>query len=494
MSQSAFAVLRRAPVSVQVDSEVLGVLICTSQSALRLLHTPSRALQSMAIHGEGSSSNNVGDAPNLENRGAGPEVHPNAGHVGNEATGAGDAALNRDNDVGEPTATGTTFTPTVVPMPFTEAGYAAMQQFLSRMTRHFMRELESVREEVRSTHGQVVELESFYHTLRAQFVANAVRAETRGRQLPLPTPPTFSERDNPRTWIQTMETIMAQCSPDDRDAWMSYARTYLATPIQNTWYALHPLDEDPPATWEQLKAWLLEHFAPMDSNMAVRARLQGLRQTGTVAEYARHWDATYARLTEPLPNNLRVEWFMQGLQNDILKSVAAYQQAESVSDFQAIKKFAVMMDKTVRLWLKSNSSGDARERSGDKRARDNDVTDAKPFSKRRDKGKGKAHGDYPRHGGGIRFKEKQADRKGKARAESDDDSDDAAPQTKHRLSKEEVKQARRERNACYICGHKGHMAKDCPDNPKRGSDGAGPSHRPATKDGDKKSQGKGQPR
>ena len=81
---------------------------------------------------------------------------------------------------------------------------------------------------------------------------------------------------------------MAQCSPDDRDAWMSYAHTYLATPTSNTWYVLHPLDKDPPATWEQLKSWLLEHFAPMDSNMVVRARLQGLRQTGTVAEYARH--------------------------------------------------------------------------------------------------------------------------------------------------------------------------------------------------------------
>ena len=73
-----------------------------------------------------------------------------------------------------------------------------MQQFVSCMTRHFMLELESVREEVRSTHGQVVELESFYHTLRAQFVANALRAETRARHLPLPTPPTFTERDNPR--------------------------------------------------------------------------------------------------------------------------------------------------------------------------------------------------------------------------------------------------------------------------------------------------------
>jgi hypothetical protein len=338
-----------------------------------------------------------------------------------------------------------------------------------------------------------VELESFYHTLRAQFVANAVRAETRARQMPLSTPPTFTERDNPRTWIQTMETIMAQCSPEDKDAWMSYARTYLATPIQNTWYALHPLDEEPPATWEQLKAWLLEHFAPMDSNMAVRARLQGLRQTGTVAEYARHWDATYARLTEPLPNNLRVEWFMQGLQDDILKSVAAYQQAETVSDFQAIKKFAVMMDKTVRLWLKSNRHGDAEERSGEKRPREKD---AKTFSKRHDKGKGKARGDFPRqHGGSIRFEDKLADRKGKARAESDDDSDDdAVPQAKRRPSKLDVKQARRERNACYICGHNGHIAKDCPDNPKRGGDGAGPSNRPAGKDADKKSQGKGQPR
>ena len=45
---------------------------------------------------------------------------------------------------------------------------------------------------------------------------------------------------------------------------------------------------------------------------------------------------------------------MRGLQNDVLKIVAAHQQAESVSDFQAIKKFAVMMDKTVCLWLKSN--------------------------------------------------------------------------------------------------------------------------------------------
>ena len=102
-------------------------------------------------------------------------------------------------------------------MPFNEVGYAAMQHYLSRMTRHFMHELKSVHEEVRNTHGQVEELEMFYHTLRAQFVANALRAETRARQLPHPTPPAFNEHDNPWTWIQTMRTIMAQCSPDDKD-------------------------------------------------------------------------------------------------------------------------------------------------------------------------------------------------------------------------------------------------------------------------------------
>ena len=64
---------------------------------------------------------------------------------------------------------------------------------------------------------------------------------------------------------------------------MSYARTYLTTPIRNNRYALHPLDEDPPATWEQLKAWLLENLAPMDSDMVVHARLQRLWQTGMLA-------------------------------------------------------------------------------------------------------------------------------------------------------------------------------------------------------------------
>ena len=177
---------------------------------------------------------------------------------------------------------------------------------------------------------------------------------------------------------------MAQCSPDDRDTWMSYARTYLASPILNTWYALHPLDEDPPATWEQLKAWLLENFAPMDSDMAVRARLQGLRQTGTVAEYARHWDATYACLSEPLPNNLKVEWFMQGLQDDILMSIAAYQQVQSHSDFQAIKKFVVMINQTVRMWREPNRKSDACERSSEKRTHDTDDHDVSSSSKRYD--------------------------------------------------------------------------------------------------------------
>ena len=365
-------------------------LFCTSLSAQRLPRTAPRALQSMLIHGEGSSSSNVGQAPNLDKRGDGHEGEPNAVPAGNVATGADNAALNDNNDVGEPTVAVNTLTPRFVPMPFNEDGYAAMQQFLSSMTRHFMYELECVREEVRNTHEQVMELKSFHHTLRAQFVANAVRAESRVTQLPLPTPPTFTEHENPRTWIQTMESIMAQSSPDDKDAWMSYARTYLATPIQNTWYVLHPLDEDPPATWEQLKAWLLEEFVPIDSDMIVRARLQRLRQTGTVAEYARHWDATYAHLIEPLPNNLKVEWFMQGLQNDILKSVATYQQAESAIDFQAIKRFAVMMDKTTRLWLESNRFGDACERFSEKRTRDDNAHDANRSIKRYEKGKDKA--------------------------------------------------------------------------------------------------------
>ena len=101
------------------------VLVRTSQSAPRLLHTPSRAFHSMAIHGEGLSSSNVGHALKLENCGAGHEVHPNASQVGNETTGADDAALNRDNDVGEPTDSKTTFTCPVVTMPLTKARFVA---------------------------------------------------------------------------------------------------------------------------------------------------------------------------------------------------------------------------------------------------------------------------------------------------------------------------------------------------------------------------------
>ena len=82
-----------------------------------------------------------------------------------------------------------------------------MPQFWLR----FVRELESVREDVLNTHGQVVELELLYHTLHAQFVVNLVREETRGIQVPPPTPPTVTERDNPLTWIQALKTSISWC-------------------------------------------------------------------------------------------------------------------------------------------------------------------------------------------------------------------------------------------------------------------------------------------
>ena len=92
---------------------------------------------------------------------------------------ADDIADARNHEVGEQTVNGSVFNATRVPMSFNEVGYAAMRHFLSRMTRHFMHDLESVRKELSSTHGRVVELETFFHTIRAQQMDSAMRAELR---------------------------------------------------------------------------------------------------------------------------------------------------------------------------------------------------------------------------------------------------------------------------------------------------------------------------
>ena len=130
-----------------------------------------------------------------------------------------------------------------------------------------------------------MELKYFFHTLSAQIVAKDVHAKTCVELLPLSTPTTLIQRENPCTWIQTVLSIMAQCSPGDGEAQMSYARTSFATPIWSTCHVLHLLDEDPRATWEQMKTWLLEHV-PINSNMVMCARLHGLRHAGLMAEYA----------------------------------------------------------------------------------------------------------------------------------------------------------------------------------------------------------------
>ena len=66
----------------------------------------------------------------VETNGLGHEFYPNVDPIGNVATTALDAAQNGDDDVGEPLATGTTFAPTIMPMPFIEASYVAMLTML----------------------------------------------------------------------------------------------------------------------------------------------------------------------------------------------------------------------------------------------------------------------------------------------------------------------------------------------------------------------------
>lgn len=139
-------------------------------------------------------------------------------------------------------------------------------------------------------------------------------------KIDLPRPDKFSTiavDSDIRAWLLRMHEHLTIAGVEP-NTWVVVASGYLDKSPRQLWEARKTqLIEQPEVlySWDSFKEWCIASFSPHNHEKHAISKLEGLRQTGSVAEYMAQHNVLASQSN--LPMQLRIHWWEKGLKDEI---------------------------------------------------------------------------------------------------------------------------------------------------------------------------------
>ena len=281
-------------------------------------------------------------------------------------------------------------------------------------------------------------------------------------------PPCFFGRntEDAHTWVSLVRNYLTFMSGSDAQQ-VAYTVT-LFRESAHEWYMAHERrNKGPPRDWSSLVAALLDRFGSNIRAQEAQSQLMSISQGNRpVREYASQFETLLGRL-ESYDEGLMLNQFVWGLQPDLARSVSLHYP-------NSIAK-AVSLAETTELAVKAS-----------RRPGWNKSTTGNPAKGPNQSNRGQGRWGYR---GGNRGAGRGGRRGGSSVGS-------ARGNTRGRGGRGRSNSVNYDPLACFRCGVRGHLARDCPQNfvQSQGSGNAGPSRGTFSQSGQKGPRGRGRGR
>ena len=280
-------------------------------------------------------------------------------------------------------------------------------------------------------------------------------------------PPCFFGRntEDAHTWVSLVRNYLTFMSGSDAQQ-VAYTVT-LFRDSAHEWYMAHERrNRGPPRDWASLVTALLDRFGSNIRAQEAQSQLMSISQGNRpVRDYASQFETLLGRL-ESYDEGLMLNQFVWGLQPDLARSVSLH-YPNSISKAVSLAETTELAVKASRRpsWNRSTTGSQAKG----------------PNPSNRGQGRWKNRGGNRGAGGGYRGGSSVGSARGNTRG---------------RGGRGRSQSVNYDPLACFQCGVRGHLARDCPQRREQsqGSGNAGPSRGTFSQSGHKGPRGRGRGR
>ena len=277
-------------------------------------------------------------------------------------------------------------------------------------------------------------------------------------------PPCFFGRstEDAHTWVSLVRNYLTFMSGSDSQQ-VAYTVTLFREAAHEWYCSFERRNRGPPRDWASLVAALLDRFGSNIRSQEAQSQLMSISQgQRTVRDYASQFETLLGRL-DSYDEGQMLNQFVWGLQPDLARSVSLHYPRTIAKAVSLAETTELAVKASRRPNWKSNTSGNT----------------AKGPSQQ-NRGRGQWRGARGGNRGGFRGGNSMGSARGNTRGRGG------------RGSRGSVNF---DPLACYCCGVRGHLARDCPQpTQSQGSNNAGPSRGTFSQSGQKGPRGRGRGR